>query len=56
MSIADDHKVELLKDDTYQLVKYNNRSYDPYERIVIHQGTLEEINAYVSLLEKGFEL
>lgn len=46
-------RIELLKDNIYQLVEYSNA---PYEKKVIHQGTLEEINAYVSLEEKGFEL
>lgn len=34
--------VSLLKDDIYQLLEIKN---DPYDRVVIHQGTLPEVEA-----------
>lgn len=38
-----------LKDNIYRLVDTNSEK-------TILQGTLEEINAYISLLDKGYEI
>ncbi len=42
--------LNLLKDDVYQLIEIRQ---EPYERIVICQGTLQEIEAYLALEERG---
>lgn len=42
--------VRMLKDDIYQLVEIRT---EPYGDEVIFQGTLPEVDAYVSLESRG---
>ncbi len=59
------YKVELLKDDTWQVVEYTYPSYEispgvtavegsepPESRTVMYQGSLADCNAWVQLFGK----
>lgn len=46
-------QVELLKDEVYQLIEYQQ---EPYERTVLVQGSLQKIEAWLALEERGYRV
>lgn len=46
-------RVELLKDEVYQLIEYER---EPYDRTVLVQGSLQEIEAWLALEERGYSV
>lgn len=43
--------IRLLKDNTYQLLEVSE--FEPFKSELIHQGSLQEIEAYLALEERG---
>lgn len=46
-------QIELLKDNIYQLVEYQQ---EPYDREVLVEGSLQDIEAWLALEERGYSV
>lgn len=46
--MSEEYTIRHLQDDKYQLVRRSSGE-------VVHQGSLQELNAYLDLRAKGFE-